>query len=416
MVLNNMADFYITKGDLDQALECSENSLALRNEQGSLRSHFTSYDFLIQILIEKGDLKQAQQYFNQLEQMNNQLNDINLNMLYLFDRALLLKASPMAHNRDKAEEIFIQLLENEDMIFEFTVKSLLHLCELLLTKLSSTTNLKVMDQILFYVNQMKITAENSDSYWLLAEAYLLQAKLKLVILDLQKAKESLEEAQKIAMEHDLSQLTERILKEMKEEEELVKAFAALERMNQLNQIASAEIAKIVANLRRFIKLDEAKWQFADLREGIDNVIALMEPEFSGQISFIKEYGDIPSIYCSPSSLNQVFMSLFRNAFEATEGRGEIYLCASMQSKHVKIEVRDTGNGIPAEDIDRIFDPGFTTKGGRVGVGFGLSICYRIVVDEHKGSIDVSSEPGKGTTFTITLPQYYDGGLRDVTEL
>ena len=165
---------------------------------------------------------------------------------------------------------------------------------------------------------------------------------------------------------------------------------------------------LVANLRRFITLDEAEWQFADLHEGMDNVIALMEPEFSGQISVTKDYSDIPRIYCSPSSLNQVFMSLFRNAFEATEGRGEIHLSTSTQNKHVKIEVSDTGKGIPAEDIDRIFDPGFTTKGGRVGVGFGLSICYRIVVDEHKGSIDVLSEPGKGTTFTIRLPQYHNG--------
>ena len=55
-------------------------------------------------------------------------------------------------------------------------------------------------------------------------------------------------------------------------------------------------------------------------------------------------------------------------------------------------------------MDRVFDPGFTTKGVRVGVGLGLSICYRIIVDEHKGRIDVLSEPGEGTTFTITLPQ------------
>lgn len=203
------------------------------------------------------------------------------------------------------------------------------------------------------------------------------------------------------MEQDYSQ-------EIKGEGQLAKAFAALEKMNQVNQIASAEIAKIVANLRRFIKLDEAEWQLADLHEGMDNVIALMEPEFSGQISVTKDYSDIPRIYCSPSSLNQVFMSLFRNAFEATEGRGKIHLSTSTQNKYVKIEISDTGKGIPAEDIDRIFDPGFTTKGGRVGVGFGLSICYRIVVDEHKGSIDVLSEPGKGTTFTIRLPQYHNG--------
>ena len=98
------------------------------------------------------------------------------------------------------------------------------------------------------------------------------------------------------------------------------------------------------------------------------------------------------------------MSMFRNAYEAIEGEGEMRLRTSVQGESVIIKISDTGHGIPPEDMDRIFDPGFTTKGVKVGVGLGLSICYQIVVDEHKGRIDVSSEPGRGTTFTITLPQ------------
>jgi hypothetical protein len=212
-VLNNMADSYRMKGDLDHALDCIENSMALCNELGLLKSHIYIYDFFIQILIEKGDLQQAEQKLHRFKQIRDDLKDKYINVWYLFNRALLLKASPKAHNRDKAEEILIQLLENEDIDYEFTIRSLLNLCELLLIKLSSTTNLKVLDQILFYVNQIRNIAEKSYSYWLLAETYLLQAKLELLILDLKKAKESLGEAQKIAKEHGLSQLTESILKE-----------------------------------------------------------------------------------------------------------------------------------------------------------------------------------------------------------
>ena len=203
-------------------------------------------------------------------------------------------------------------------------------------------------------------------------------------------------------------MTEDHSQEMEAEGKLAKMFAMLEKMNQVNQIASEEIAKIVANLRRFITLDESEWQYANIHEEMDNVIALMEPEFSGRISVMRNYGDIPKIYCSLSSVNQVFMGLFRNTFEATEGKGEIHLKTSTENNYVVIEISDTGTGIPAEDIDRVFDPGFTTKRGRVGVGFGLSICYKIIVDEHKGRINVSSEPGKGTTFTIMLPQSRDG--------
>jgi PAS domain S-box-containing protein len=199
--------------------------------------------------------------------------------------------------------------------------------------------------------------------------------------------------------------SEEHLREIKQDGQLVRVLAVLEKMNQVSQTASEEIAKIVANLQRFVRLDEAEWQFADIHEGMDNVIALMDSELSSRIRVTKDYGDIPTIYSSPSSLNQVFMSLFKNASEAIEGKGEIRLRTFAQGEHVKIEVNDTGKGIPAEDMDRIFDPGFTTKGVRVGVGLGLPICYKIVVDEHKGRIDVSSELSKGTTFTITLPQH-----------
>ena len=198
--------------------------------------------------------------------------------------------------------------------------------------------------------------------------------------------------------------------EIKENGQRIRTLDILEKMNRTSKVASDRIAEIVTNLRSFVRLDEAEWQIADIHEGIDNAIALMEmePEFSSRIKVRKDYGDIPKIYCSPSSLNQVFRSMLRNASEAIEGEGEIKIRTFAHQEHVKIEISDTGRGIPAEDIKTIFDPGFTTKGVRVGVGLGLSICYQIAVDEHKGRIDVSSELDKGTTFTITLPQHRDG--------
>ena len=190
---------------------------------------------------------------------------------------------------------------------------------------------------------------------------------------------------------------------MSERKQLMGALKILESTNTVNQTASDEIAKIVTNLRHFVRLDEAELQLADIHEGLDNVIALMTPDFSNRIDVMKDYGDIPRIYCSPSNLNQVFMSVLKNASEAITGEGEIRLKTSTQGDYVRIEISDTGKGIPAEDIDRIFDPGYTTKGVRVGVGLGLPICHRIVVHEHNGHIDVTSEPGKGTKFGIALP-------------
>jgi signal transduction histidine kinase len=206
-----------------------------------------------------------------------------------------------------------------------------------------------------------------------------------------------------AIDRIRERITGKYSQEIKEDKQLASAFDVLERMNKTSRAASNRIAEMVTNLQGFVRLDEAEWQIADIREGIDSVVALMESEFSDGIKVTRDYGDVPRIFCSPSSLNQVFMSLLKNASEAIEGEGQISIRTSAQNEHVKIEINDTGKGIPAGDIDKIFDPGFTTKGVKVGVGLGLSICHKIIVDEHEGRVDVSSGPDSGTTFTITLP-------------
>jgi ligand-binding sensor domain-containing protein/nitrogen-specific signal transduction histidine kinase len=201
-------------------------------------------------------------------------------------------------------------------------------------------------------------------------------------------------------------LTQEDPQEPKENKQLAKMLTVLKNTSQTSKVASERIARIVNDLRNFVRLDEAEWQGADVREGMDSAIALMELEFSSRIKVTKDYGDLPKIRCSPSSLNQVFMSILRNASEAIEGEGEIKVRTFIQDGHINIEISDTGRGISSEDFDRIFDPGFTTKSEGIGVGLGLSICHEIIVDEHKGRIDVSSELGKGTTFTISLPLYH----------
>ncbi|MFC1719075.1 ATP-binding protein [Candidatus Poribacteria bacterium] len=194
---------------------------------------------------------------------------------------------------------------------------------------------------------------------------------------------------------------------VQENKTLSKALDVLAEMNRVNQNATEDIVKTVTKLQRFVRLDEAEWQLDDIHDGIDNVVALMESEFSDRIKVTKNYGGIPKIYCSPSDLNQVFMSLLKNASEAIDGEGEIDIRTFAQDNHVSIAISDTGRGIPTEYMGRVFDPGFTTKGVEVGVGLGLPICHKIIVDEHKGRIDVSSQPGIGTTFTVTLPQHYE---------
>ncbi len=188
---------------------------------------------------------------------------------------------------------------------------------------------------------------------------------------------------------------------------LLKALTILENTNQASKTASMRIAKIVANLRRFVRLDEAEWQTADIHDGLNSAVALLEAELTERIVFKKEYGDVPVMYCSPTNLNQAFMAVLKNAVDAIKDNGEIKIKTGVIDENLKIEISDNGVGISPESIDRIFDPGFTTKGVKVGVGLGLAICYKIIVDEHKGRMDVSSEADKGTTFTIALPVHFE---------
>lgn len=191
--------------------------------------------------------------------------------------------------------------------------------------------------------------------------------------------------------------------ETKEKKDLEKTLSLLEKTSCANDVASKRVGKIVTNLRIFVGLDQAEWRTADLHEGIDTTISMLELGTLCQIKIVKEYGLIPNIYCSPSSLNQVFMCMLRNSCEAIQGEGEIRVETSKEAGNVKIIIRDTGKGISPENLERIFDPGFTTKSVGVGMGLGLATCYKIIVDEHRGHIDVASELGKGTTFSISLP-------------
>jgi signal transduction histidine kinase len=186
-------------------------------------------------------------------------------------------------------------------------------------------------------------------------------------------------------------------------EQLAKLLTILRSASQTTKTASEQMAKLVSRLRNFVRLDESEWQTTDINEAIDNAIALMEMECPGRIKITKEYADLPGILCSPGSLNEAFVSLLRNACEAIDEEGEIKVITSVHEEYVKIEISDTGRGISSENLNRIFDPGFTTKGVDVGVGLGLPVCHKIIVDDHKGRILVSSKLGEGTTFTILLP-------------
>ncbi len=190
--------------------------------------------------------------------------------------------------------------------------------------------------------------------------------------------------------------------EIKEDPVLKNVVEVLQSVGKINKTACERIVKIVKSLRNFARLDEAERKPADLHEGIESTLTLVHHELKNRIEIVRDYGDIPEVECFPDQLNQVFMNILVNAAHAIEGNGKITIRTRTDGENVTLGFSDTGRGISPENLPKIFDPGFTTKGVGVGSGLGLPICYRIV-KEHGGRIDVQSELGKGTTFTVTLP-------------
>jgi two-component system, NtrC family, sensor kinase len=191
--------------------------------------------------------------------------------------------------------------------------------------------------------------------------------------------------------------------EADELEELRRVVRALGEVMRVDAMAVDRMLQLVANLRSFGRLDSAEIDWYDLHEGLESTLALLRHKLPERITLVREYGELPHVECYPSQINQLFMNLLLNAAQAIREDGSITLRTARQDGEIVVEVRDTGIGIRPENLERIFAPGFTTKGARVGMGLGLLICRRIV-DHHRGRIAVSSVPGEGTTFTVHLPE------------
>ena len=207
-------------------------------------------------------------------------------------------------------------------------------------------------------------------------------------------------------------------------EDLPKTLASM-------KIGAERIREIVLSLRNFSRLDEAEMKLADLHQGIESTLLILQnrlkakPDYPG-IEVIKEFGNLPKIECYPGQLNQVFMNVFSNAIDALELVVNRQLSAVSSIKQrttdhgpqtiptiqirtevindrVFIRIKDNGPGMTAEVGARIFDPFFTTKAVGQGTGLGLAVSYQIVVEKHGGALKCLSELGQGAEFWIELP-------------
>jgi two-component system NtrC family sensor kinase len=173
----------------------------------------------------------------------------------------------------------------------------------------------------------------------------------------------------------------------------------------------SRVCSIVQDLKSFAHVDaHPEWGPADVHECLDSTLNIASNEIRYKATVVKEYAVLPEIDCLPSQLNQVFLNLLVNAAQAISGpnQGTITVRTARHGEEILIEIHDTGDGIPPDNLKQIFDPFFTTKPVGSGTGLGLSISYGII-KRHHGRIDVRSEVGRGTSFCLTLPIHQPAG-------
>lgn len=173
-------------------------------------------------------------------------------------------------------------------------------------------------------------------------------------------------------------------------------------INAVDNEAVQRVLNLVTSLKKFVRLDEAELQEADINKEIDLTLALIHHETKNKAEIIKNYSQLPMIKCYPNKLNQVFMNILVNACHAIKTKGKIEITTSVENNNLVVSIKDDGEGIKKENLDKIFNEGFTTKSSGLGTGLGLAISQKII-DSHHGKIHVSSEFGHGTEFKIVMP-------------
>jgi two-component system, NtrC family, sensor kinase len=169
---------------------------------------------------------------------------------------------------------------------------------------------------------------------------------------------------------------------------------------------SRRCGDLVKNLLTFSRTAPMNPEPTDLKSVMDRLVRLVQHklEMSGIQLQLDFASDLPRVYCDPAQLEQVLLALVMNSIDAMPRGGNLWIRAHVlpDSEEIEIQVRDDGSGIPPEILPHIFEPFLTTKESGRGVGLGLAISHSIV-ERHHGRIEVQSEVGRGTTFTITLP-------------
>ncbi len=180
--------------------------------------------------------------------------------------------------------------------------------------------------------------------------------------------------------------------------------STLETETLLSEITDSvtRILSLIGAAKQYSHMDRTPYEPVDIHLGLKSTVMLLTGKAEG-LTVVKEFDrELPPVPCYPAELNQVWTNLIDNAIQAMDGEGTLTLRTLREDNCVRVEICDTGPGVPADLQVRIFQPFFTTKAVGQGTGLGLDISYRIVVERHGGDLQVESVPGD-TRFVVRLP-------------
>lgn len=216
---------------------------------------------------------------------------------------------------------------------------------------------------------------------------------------------------------EFTEATQKQAKSLEEDLELDYVLDEVDQLLKGMEEGAKRTVEIVKGLRLFSRVDEQDVKKVDIHDGINSTLILLNSSIPGKIRILREFGELPMVECYAGKINQVFMNIINNAVHALADHidqitdPKITIRTHSHMDHVVIEIEDNGPGMPEHIKQRIFEPFFTTKAVGRGTGLGLSIVYSII-ENHKGTLEVKTEVGQGTTFIISLPLYQNAPKYD----
>lgn len=172
---------------------------------------------------------------------------------------------------------------------------------------------------------------------------------------------------------------------------------------QVDRMACQRIAGIIRSLKLHARGQEEGMRAASLNGLVEDSLLLVGSEYKRRINFVMDLGDLPPVECNPQLIGQALLNLLVNAAQAIEGEGRVTIRTSVDGDWAVISVADSGSGMTEEVKEKIFHTAFSTKALGVGTGLGLPLTYRIITDQHHGTITFDSQLGRGTTFEVRIP-------------